>query len=87
MNIPRSSRDRSLFDNAVGGNGFDAWRRLTEPIGPNSEERVLEMYKEVINPKTSKHVSDVLHDLAHERERWRHITGVAAQRWTRGRSY
>ena len=32
LNIPQTSKDRSLFDNAVGGNGLDAWRRLLEPI-------------------------------------------------------
>ena len=63
LNIPPGSQDRSAFDGAVGGNGLDAWRRMLEPIGPNTEERVDAMYEDVTHPKPSKSVREVIQDL------------------------
>ena len=63
LNIPGTSRDRTAFDNAVGGNGLDAWRRLLEPLGPNTESRLFEMHRVLVNPKSSKNVHEVLRDL------------------------
>ena len=63
LNISQTSKDRALFDNAVGGNGLDAWRRIMEPITPHSRERVFRIHKDIVNPKPSKFVTEVLHDL------------------------
>ena len=63
LNISGTSKDRSLFDGAVGGNGLDAWRRLLEPLGPNTEERLYTMHDRVTHPKASKTVKDVIQDL------------------------
>ena len=52
-----------MFDHATGGNGFDARRRLIEPLGPNTESRLFEMHRDIINPKASKSLNDLLHDL------------------------
>ena len=63
LNIPGTSKDRMLFDGATGGNGFDAWRRLMEPLGPNTEERLYTMHDLVTHPKTSKNTKEVIQDL------------------------
>ena len=63
LNIPGTSRDRNLFDGATGGNGFDAWRRILEPLGPNTEERLYTMHDQVTHPKPSKHVKEIIQDL------------------------
>ena len=49
--ISASSGDRTAFDNAPPGNGFDACRRIVDPLRPRSEERLLEMHKDIIDPK------------------------------------
>ena len=56
-------KERTVFDNAIVGSGLDAWRRLIEPLGPNTESRLFEMYRIIANPKASKGLSDLLHDL------------------------
>ena len=48
--ILASSGDRTAFDNAPPGNGFDAWRRIVDPLGPRSEEHLSKMQKDIINP-------------------------------------
>jgi hypothetical protein len=63
LNVPAVSRNRTLFDGAVGGNGLDAWRRLLEPIGPNTEERLNTMYDSVTHPKVSKSFKEIMQDL------------------------
>ena len=39
------------------------WRRMLEPIGPNTEERVDAMYEDVTHPKPSKSVREVIQDV------------------------
>ena len=56
LNIPATSRDRASFNNATPGNGFDAWRRLVEPLGPNTLERMFELHRDVTRPKKSTSV-------------------------------
>ena len=63
LSIPAACKERTAFDNAIGGNGLAAWRRMIEPLGPNTEARLFEMHRGIINPKTSKTMHDVLHDL------------------------
>ena len=53
LNIPATCKERTAFDNAMGGNGLDAWRRMIEPLGPHTEARLFEMHGRPINPKTS----------------------------------
>ena len=43
--------------------GFTARRRVLEPITPHGKERMFQMHSDVMNPKPSKHVTNVLHDL------------------------
>ena len=76
LSLAQSSRDRALFDNAVGGNGFDAWRRITEPIAPNSRERLFQMHRDIVHPKPSKHIRDVLHDLNTWEGNWKSVIGA-----------
>ena len=63
LNIAGTSKDRSLFDGAVGGNGLDAWRRFLEPLGPNTEERLYTMHDRVTHPKASKTIKEIIQDL------------------------
>ena len=56
-NIPQTSKDCPILDNATGGNGLDAWRRIVDPLGPRSEERLFKMHKDVINPTPARSVS------------------------------
>ena len=56
-------RDRSAFDNARAGNGFDAWRRIVEHVGPRSEQRLHSMHNDVTRPSASKRLADVERDL------------------------
>ena len=61
--IPPTSGDRVAFDNAAAGNGLDAWRRIVDPLGPRSEERLFKMHKDIISPKVSQSLTTILHDL------------------------
>ena len=58
-----TSRDRALYNNATPGNGFDAWRRLVEPLGPNTIERMFDMRRDVTRPKKASSLATVVHDL------------------------
>ena len=61
--IPATSGDRTAFDNVAAGNCLDAWRRIVDPFGPRSEERLLKMHKDIINPRASQSLSTILHDM------------------------
>ena len=61
--LPVTSADRTAFDLAPPGNGLDAWRRIVDPLGPRSKERLFNMHTDVINPKTARSVSSVLHEI------------------------
>ena len=79
--VMANASNKSAFESAEAGNGFDAWRRIMEPIGPNSEERIQEMYRNTINPRPPKHAGEVLHDLTSWEGDLRSITGAAARSW------
>ena len=57
------AKDRTAFDRAPPGDGFDAWRRVVVPIGPRSEERLHEMHQSVTRPPRSHRLSDIEADL------------------------
>ena len=61
--ISASRGDRTAFVNAPPGNGFDAWRRIVDPLGPRSEERLFKMHKDIINPKPPDCLASVLHTI------------------------
>ena len=69
--IPVQSGDRVAFDNAPPGNGFDTWRRIVDPLGPRSEERLFKMHKDIINPTPTRSIATVLHDI----EDWENDSG------------
>ena len=58
-----SSSDRTALDIAPPGNGFDAWRRIVDPLGPRSEERLFKMHKDIINPTPADSLATVLHTI------------------------
>ena len=61
--ISASSGDRTAFDNAPLGNGFDTWRRIVDPRGPRSGERLFKMHKDIINPKPADNLASLLHTI------------------------
>ena len=61
--ISDSSGGRNAFDNAPPGNGFDAQRRIGDPMGPRSEERLFKMHEDIINPKPADSLASVLHTI------------------------
>ena len=63
LNIPAVSKDRTLFNNANPGNGFDAWRRLIDPLKPNTIERMFEFHRDITRPKKAASVATVIHDI------------------------
>ena len=61
--VMANATNRSAFDNAEAGNGFDAWRRIVVPLGPRSAERMHEMHKDVTYPPPSRALTELEADL------------------------
>jgi hypothetical protein len=87
LNVPANSKDRALFNNATAGNGFDAWRRLVEPLGPNTMERMFELHRSITRPAQSTSVAHVIHDIEVWEGELEEYYRAGAPSSTPGRSY